>query len=297
MRAPALPQILPSVQTPLPAEIHGVQGPSAPGGVPRGSAPWPSFSRTDQPSAALRLRTGAEWEPQAAPPREWSYRACAGRLVELSGNAAAPLLSLAFALVADAQRAGEPVAWIQGTDSTFFPPDAARNGVDLSALVVVRLAEVSARTRAAVRLLRSGAFGLVAMDLGPAGSPQPPPGGAASPHAPSAPPSAGREAQATRPSAGREVQPTPPGPRREAQTALLSKLGQLAQHHDTAVCCLTVKRPEWASLGALVSLRGEALRRHTGEDRFACTVRVLKDKRNAPGWTHEEAMRGAPGLP
>jgi hypothetical protein len=145
--------------------------------------------------------------------------------------------------------------------------------VDLDALVVVRLAEASARMRAAVRLLRSGAFGLVAMDLGPAGPAQPPP------------------------SAGREAQTGPPSARREAQAALLSKLGQLAQHHDTAVCCLTVKRPEWASLGALVSLRGEALRRRTGEDRFACTVRALKDKRNAPGWTHEEAMRGAPGLP
>jgi hypothetical protein len=138
--------------------------------------------------------------------------------------------------------------------------------------------------RAAVRLLRSGAFGLVAMDLGPAGPAQPPP-------------SAGREAQTGPPSAGREAQTGPPSARREAQAALLSKLGQLAQHHDTAVCCLTVKRPEWASLGALVSLRGEALRRRTGEDRFACTVRALKDKRNAPGWTHEEAMRGAPGLP
>jgi hypothetical protein len=258
-------------------------------------------------SAALQIRTGAEWEPQAAPPREWSYRACAGRLVELSGSHAAPLLSLAFVLVADAQRAGEPVAWIQGTDSTFFPPDAARNGVDLGALVVVRLAEPSARMRAAVRLLRSGAFGLVAMDLGGARPGQPPPGGPAAAHAPPAPPSARREAQTAPPSAGREAQTSPqsappwasgrPRLSAAASPALLGKLGQLAQQHDTAVCCLTVKRPEWASLGALVSLRGEALRRHTGEDRFACTVRVLKDKRNAPGWTHEEAMRGAPGLP
>jgi hypothetical protein len=250
--------------------------------APRGERSAVLSAPRGERSAALHIRTGAEWEPQAAPPREWSYRACAGRLVELSGTTAAPLLSLAFALVADAQRAGEPVAWIQGTDSTFFPPDAARTGVDLDALVVVRLAEASARMRAAVRLLRSGAFGLVAMDLSPAAYP---------------PQSARREAQTGPPSAGREAQTGPPSARREAQAALLSKLGQLAQHHDTAVCCLTVKRPEWASLGALVSLRGEALRRRTGEDRFACTVRALKDKRNAPGWTHEEAMRGAPGLP
>jgi hypothetical protein len=244
-------------------------------------------------SAALHIRTGAEWEQQTRLPRQWSYLACIGRLVELSGGSSAPLLSMAFALVADAQRAGEPVAWIQGTDSTFFPPDAVRNGVDLNALVVVRLGGIAARARAAVRLLRSGAFGLVAMDLGaaqpdatPASTPPVRPHLPASPQGSSGPvPASQRSGISARP----RTAALPP--------ALLGKLGQLAQQHDTAVCCLTVKRPDWASLGSLVSLRGEALRRHTGEDRFTCTVRVLKDKRNGPGWTHEEVLHGAPGLP
>lgn len=121
MRAEALQRIL-----------HPLSDPSRPtAGSP------PSAARAQ---AALRIRTGAEWE-QARIPQAWSYRACAGRLIELSGTRAAPLLTLAFALVLDAQRAGEPVAWVQRTGSTFFPPDAARNGVDLKSLVVVRLPE------------------------------------------------------------------------------------------------------------------------------------------------------------
>jgi recombination protein RecA len=206
--------------------------------------------------ALLRIRKSADWAQPAPVPRTWSYRTCAGRLIELSGTRTAPLLTLAFALVLDAQRAGEPVAWVQGVGSTFFPPDAARNGIDLKSLAVVRLPPAglarAGLVRAAARLLRSGAFGLIALDLGgDAGIPD----------------------------------------------ALLGKLGQLAQQHDTAVCCLTVKRPERPSLGSLVSLRGEATRKRQGEDRFSCVMRVLKDKRNGPGWTHEEVAHGAPGLP
>ena len=48
----------------------------------------------------------------------------------------------------------------------FYPPDAAETGVDLAALVVVRVPNAAASARAAERLLRSGAFGLVVIDLG-----------------------------------------------------------------------------------------------------------------------------------
>jgi hypothetical protein len=273
--------------------------------------------------------------------------------VELSGGHAAPLLSLAFVLVADAQRAGEPVAWIQGTDSTFFPPDVARNGVDLNTLTVVRLDSIPARVRAAVRLLRSGAFGLVGMDLSPAPAPPLPALPAPEPtqDSPHGNIRLGEPDARMKERAGRETelqhetgqdparllfshrqalderssdnrfspQPIARGPSSEPifnspasnapisnpgmlraspgiPPALLGKLGQLAQQHNIAVCCLTVKRPDWASLGSLVSLRGEAVRQRIGEDQFTCTVRVLKDKRNGPGWIHEEAMHGTPGL-
>ena len=75
------------------------------------------------------------------------------------------MLTAAFRLVLDAQFEGEPAAWIAATPDTFFPPDAAENGVDLNALALIRVPDARAAARAADRLLRSGAFGLIVMDL------------------------------------------------------------------------------------------------------------------------------------
>lgn len=95
----------------------------------------------------------------------WTLEACAGRLVELCGEEAGAALTLAFALVRQAQRLAEPVAWILGPQGTFFPPDAAAGGVDLDALVVVRSPDAKTIPRIAGRLAHSGAFGLVVLDL------------------------------------------------------------------------------------------------------------------------------------
>lgn len=95
----------------------------------------------------------------------WSYEALRGRLVELSAHGASATLTAATGLVLEAQLAGEPVAWIAASGDSFYPPDVAESGVDLAALVVVRARELRAAVRAAERLLRSGAFGLVVLDL------------------------------------------------------------------------------------------------------------------------------------
>lgn len=103
----------------------------------------------------------------AAPPAAaWTAAALGGCLAELSGTGAAPSLTLAFGLVRQVQRQEEPVAWITRTGSTFFPPDAAEGGIDLAALPVIRLDAVRQRLRAADQLARSGAFGLLVIDLG-----------------------------------------------------------------------------------------------------------------------------------
>jgi len=104
----------------------------------------------------------------------WNSSSLAGRFVELSvseslsgsdrGSPAA--LTLSAALVLDAQKRGEPAAWVTSTTSTFFPPDVAEHGIDLDALVVVRLPDAAAIPRAGATLLRSGAFGLLVLDLG-----------------------------------------------------------------------------------------------------------------------------------
>jgi hypothetical protein len=106
--------------------------------------------------------------------------AAAGTMVELSGTAPGKLSTVAR-LVARAQAEGEPVAWVSQREvASFYPPDFARVGVDLAALVVVRLPAPQRATpdakaarqphrhgvlRAAEVLLRSGAFGLVVVDL------------------------------------------------------------------------------------------------------------------------------------
>jgi recombination protein RecA len=111
--------------------------------------------------AAASLRSG-----RAGAEPGWRLGELGGRLVELSGACAHASLSLAFSLVGDAQRRGEPVAWIGGRATSFFPPDADAAGVDLDALAVVRVPRETDVPHAADGIARSGAFGLIVLDLG-----------------------------------------------------------------------------------------------------------------------------------
>ena len=97
---------------------------------------------------------------------QWDLQEIAGRLTELSGLGGSACLTLAMSMVLDAQRQDETVAWITSSDSSFFPIDAAAAGVDLEALTVVRVPGAPVVARAADRLARSGAFGLLVLDLG-----------------------------------------------------------------------------------------------------------------------------------
>jgi recombination protein RecA len=185
-----------------------------------------------------------------APRSAWNLSEIAGRLVEISASTGSAALSLAFSLVRQAQEKGEPVGWITGVQSAFYPPDAARGGIDLGALIVVRVRVRESIARAGEKLLRSGGFGLIVFDLGGADIPMP----------------------------------------------LQSRLTGLAQRHHTALVCLTEKKPTAFSLGSLVSLRAHAKKKKTFENRFACALRVLKDKRRGPTWEHEELYFGPPGV-
>ncbi len=75
---------------------------------------------------------------------EWSLRQLAGRFAEISGSNATAALTLACGLVRDAQKRGEPVGWATSTESSFYPPDVAQLGMDLWALVVVRVPKPNA---------------------------------------------------------------------------------------------------------------------------------------------------------
>jgi recombination protein RecA len=210
---------------------------------------------------AAQLMRGAFTQRVQAPTARFILEEVAGRLVELSGEGACAVLTLAVGLVLDAQAAREPVAWVSSDESSFYPPDLADSGVDLAALVVVRIALASLLSKthpssqalavAAERLLRSGAFGLVVLDLG-------------------------KDAVLSQ--------------------ALQSRLLGLAQRHHAALVCLTEKSEESPSLGSLVSLRAQAVRTWLARDRFVCELRVRKDKRRGPVWSEREVYRGPLGL-
>lgn len=112
------------------------------------------------------ITTGSALEQKQARDQAWSFNSMRGRLVELRHGGASGVLTSAFSLVAQAQLDREPVAWIISGDSFFYPPDVEQNGIDLHALVIVRVHGARNAGRAADHLVRSGAFGLVILDLG-----------------------------------------------------------------------------------------------------------------------------------
>jgi recombination protein RecA len=186
----------------------------------------------------------------AIPSTPWTLDEVAGRFVEISGSTASAALTLTFTLIREAQQRGEPVGWVTLSEKTFYPPDAAQGGTDLVALVVIRLARVDSIARAGEKLLRSGSFGIVVLDLGAADIPMP----------------------------------------------LQTRLTGLAHRHHSALICLTEKEPAGFSLGSLVSLRAHAEKKRVADNRFACALRVLKDKRRGPTWNYEELYTGPAGL-
>lgn len=225
----------------------------------------------------------------------WELARLAGSLVEISGTADSGILSSALALVAEAQhnqlrrhrthhgltrdrwtqarqiRQGPPgpnqapsnhalVAWIATTRSLFFPPDAVESGIALDRLILLRLETPAAQIRAATRIVHSGAFGLVVVDLADSAQPEPPGG---NPGRNSGPDSAASSPRR------RNVSPGVPP---------LSQLAGLARKYRTAVVLLTDKPPAAPSLDPRVGKRFDASRRGNGPGGNRIVITVLKDK-------------------
>lgn len=198
----------------------------------------------------MALSSAQIFQPATTRASLWTLRKIAGRFVEISSSAASASLTLVFALVREAQEQKELVGWVTSTKDFFYPPDVAQAGVDLTALAVIRLPRGDSIPRAGEKLLRSGGFGVVVLDLGASDIPMP----------------------------------------------LQSRLTGLAHHHHTALICLTEKEQAMLSIGSLVSLRLHAVKRRAQENRFACALHVVKDKRRGPTWTHEVFCSGPAGL-
>jgi recombination protein RecA len=173
----------------------------------------------------------------------WSHFR-AGQLLELSGYAPGKLSTVAR-LILRAQAEAEPVVWVAARDEAgFYPPDFALAGIDLAALVVVRVPHEQgphALVRASEVLLRSGAFGMLVLDF-----------------------------------AGTVV------PRGEL--AWQARLSGLVRRHDARIVLLTASRREDPSLGPLIGLRIESHAEcQVGREgtRVLLTQRVLKCKLGA----------------
>lgn len=121
---------------------------------------------TSVPLTHVLSRLGIRQGPAGTPTsRAWTLDALAGRLVEISSAATSASLTAATHLVLESQQQGEPAAWITSSASSFYPPDVAASGVDLAALIVVRVDGTLSAARAADHLLRSGGFALLVLDI------------------------------------------------------------------------------------------------------------------------------------
>lgn len=116
----------------------------------------------------LRLLTAAELAQKQVPVEvvAWQLHEFDGQVVELCAAGPSALLTFAVSLMRDAQYCNQPVAWITKRDDIFYPPDIEGWEISVEGLVVVRMPDSQRVAVAADKLARSGAFGLLLLDLG-----------------------------------------------------------------------------------------------------------------------------------
>lgn len=190
-----------------------------------------------------------------------------GLLVELSGDRETARVSSAVSLLVRAQAQGETTVWVESAAGALYPPDLAEGGVDLDALIVVRVPEVTGNLgliRATEMLVRSGAFGLVIVDV--------------------------RDLPFARRPSSRETSPWRLSP------AWQGRLLGAAREHGSRVVFLSSKPAGVESVGALVGLRLEPRRVHFAPGFFAIEHHVLKNKPGLPYADVSEHRRGPWGL-
>jgi hypothetical protein len=187
--------------------------------------------------------------------QEIGYKMCVGRLAEFLGPGA---LQAVCGLVLDAQKRREPVAWIRDHDLPFFPPDLEETGVDLEAVTVIRTPDMRGAFFAADTCLRSGAFGLVVMDLY-------------------------GNVERGRGCGG-------------SGDAVQARLIRLAGKTGAAVVLLSVSGDPGLWSGSLVSLRVSVTRSAGGPGVYEYRFQVVKNKNGKPGTDRREIVRAACGL-
>lgn len=212
------------------------------------------MSRVEQLRHLLTTAENGAIQPANGP--RWCRDDLAGRLTEISAHGAAAATTAAIGLALETQRQGDPVAWVTLPHSIFYPPDVAESGIDLGALIVIRAPLARDAARAADRLVRSGGFGLVVLDLG-------------------------KDAFLPDAVQGRLV-----GLAQKHDTAVvcLTEKPPDAPSLGSMVSLRVAAMRDKPSPGG-----GEP-------GPFRCRIEVHKDKRRGPGWSHSEIVRGPTGL-
>lgn len=91
------------------------------------------------------------------------------KLIEVSGDNRCAKRTTAVSALLEAQTRGELTAWVQYANGSLYPPDLDASGVDLRGVAVILIPPTEREytlLKAAEVLLRSGAIGLVVVDLG-----------------------------------------------------------------------------------------------------------------------------------
>ena len=158
------------------------------------------------------------------------------RLVEVSAAQGRGCFTTAVSNLIAAQQRDEPTAWVQlELGGALYPPDLADSGIDLDALLVVQAPSPKAQLRSAELLVRSGAFGLLVLDLTYAGS------------------YAG--STASRDPRSLAAKRAPSRFHRVSDPAWQSRLAALAREHQSRILVISSKADEAPSLGPMVTLR------------------------------------------
>ncbi len=203
--------------------------------------------RNEGPQSALEILR--RWQqPREHAPLGWSYASLRGILAELSApGLGGGLLTEATLQLAAAQRQGGLVCLIHSDPAIMpYPPDLQRCGVDVRALLCVRLATPELALRAAIRVGQSSAFALILVDL------------------------------CQLPWQRRTPPLSPP-----QVTPYLARLAAWCRKSEHAVLFLTLKEAEAPSLGPLITLRA-CLQAQPERGVDAYRVEVTKDKRGGP---------------
>ena len=226
--------------------------------------------------AARHLRLG----PMPTPSKEdmWSPGALSGRLVEIFAAKASAALTATLSLVARAQFEGERVVWISSRESCFFPPDAEMGGVELPALAVVRLQDPGDIPATADKLVRSGAFGMVVMDMSPSPT--------------------GRRRGEVR---GARLA----GLARKHDTVVIALTDERTSLAPLGPMVSLKGEARRTSPPAPLTSPPAPLQLNAGEGRggsgkievkWGVEIKIVRDKQGAPGWSHVEYCRAPAGL-